>query len=229
MSHAQLPDFIVKQGGFDATQIAPSQSAGPHPIGQFPARIADTEIEPTKDKTGWFLKVTFETPAGVIFMRYNLANPNERAVNIARGQFSALCHATGILQPRYGDHCAALRGGRCQIVVGEQNGEEAKEKGYTEIKKVLDPNGNEPGKVQAAPTANTTGGWDNKSQPAPAQPQAQPPANTGPVFDPPPATAAVQPDPWATPGSGGTTAPANSGNTWGASADSAASGPWGAR
>lgn len=222
MSHAPLPQYITELGGFDASQIAPNQVPASHPVGQFPARVTDTEIEPTAAKTGWFLKVTFNTPAGDIVNRYNLANPSEKAMSIAKGQFSALCHATGIFQVRYADHCAALRGGRCQIVVGEQNGEEAKEKGYTEIKKVLDPQGNEPGKAHVTPAAQTSGFNAPPAQQVQQPPQQQP----APAFDkaPPP-----QNDAWGAQPASGNAGPAAN-DPWGANANGGtAGGPWGAR
>lgn len=174
------------QGGFDATKIEPKQSAGTnHPVGRFPFTISDTSIEENKNKDGGFFMVEFTTPAGVAVMRYNMWNKNPQAVDIANGQLSALCHATGRYQVGWQDEGAALRGAQGMIEVGFQKDQgpspERPNGGYTEIKKVMDAAGNEPGKgpapstqVQpnsnAAPmTSNGQGGWNNNPAPNPNQ------------------------------------------------------------
>lgn len=180
MSHAtDIPQHILNFE-FDPTKIAPEQAPAPHPVGKFPARITDTEIKPDKSGTQWLLKVSFETPAGVTFNNYNLGNSNETAVRIAKGQLSALCHATGIFNARFGDHYAGIRGGMCMIEVSPQTGEEAIKKGYTQVTKVFDRNGNEPGKSAPAQTGNNASGF-GQQQPAQQQPQQtqQPAQNNG--------------------------------------------------
>lgn len=149
---SQLPPHIANFQ-FDATQVAPDQGMGPHPIGQFPARITNTQIKPTKNGEHWLFAVTFDTPVGSAVNNYNLGHSDENTVKRAKGQLSALCHATGALDARAGDHFAALRGRECQIIVTPQNSEEGKAKGYTNVSKVLDRNGNEPGQSGAASTA----------------------------------------------------------------------------
>ena len=183
------------QGGFDATKIEPKQSAGTnHPVGRFPFTISDTSIEENKNKDGGFFMVEFTTPAGVAVMRYNMWNKNPQAVDIAQGQLSALCHATGRYQVGWQDEGAALRGAQGMIEVGFQKDQgpspERPNGGYTEIKKVMDAAGNEPGKgsapstqVQpnsnAAPmTSNGQGGWNNNN-PAP-NPNQNPNPNPAP-------------------------------------------------
>lgn len=172
-------------GGFDANQFAPKQLGESHPIGKFPFTITGTTIEENKEKTGGFFKVDFTSPVGVAVMRYNLWNQSAKAVEIAHGQLSALCHAVGIFKLDWGNEGAALRNGKGMMEIGYQKGEEpTPEKpsgGYTEVKKVYDANGNEPGKPpqqggtmqggMAQPQANAPmrenagGGW--------GQPQGQ--------------------------------------------------------
>jgi len=172
---------------FDANQHEPRQGGGTnHPVGRFPATVSDTSINENKNKDGGFLEVEFTTPAGVAVMRYNLWNKNPQAVEIANGQLSALCRATGRFQVRGDDEGAALRGAQCMIEVGFQKGNEpSTEKpngGYTEIKKVLDGAGNEPGKnpvpanTSAPLTQQAGGGWNSNPQPQ-QQPQQQPNQN----------------------------------------------------
>jgi len=180
------------QGSFDARNIEPKQSAGTnHPVGRFPFTVTDTGIEENKNKDGGFYLVEFTTPAGVAVLRYNMWNKNPQAVEIANGQLSALCHATGRYQLNWQDEGAAMRGAQGMIEVGFQKGQEPNAErpngGYTEIKKVLDAAGNEPGKgpsngatqQQQAPanqqqpvnqggpmTSQPGGGWQQNGNPA---------------------------------------------------------------
>ena len=134
-------------GVFDANQYQPKQVGTTHPIGKFPATITGTSIEPTKAGDGGMFIVEFTTQVGSINMRYNLWNQNTIAVNIANGQLSALCHATGVFKLQWENDGAALRNAKCQIEVVEQIDKETKQpNGYTQIAKVYDVNGDEPGK-----------------------------------------------------------------------------------
>lgn len=178
------------QGSFDASQFAPKQSGGAHPIGNgYDAIISNTTIQPTKDNSGGMFCVEFTTQAGSIVNRYNLWNNSEKAVEIARGELSALCHATGIYKLDFNNDGAALRNARCKIDVGLQNVSEPD--GYVEIKKVYDANGNEPGKTNAAPQPQggpapmqqqPNGGWGTPNPNPTAQPQPQPQPNSAPTW-----------------------------------------------
>jgi hypothetical protein len=172
------------QGGFDANQIQPKQIGESHPVGKFQAVISNTEIAPTKDGTGGMFIVTFKTPSGEIPFRYNIWNQSDKAKEIAAGQLSALCHATGVFRVGWENDGAALRNAALMIEVGYQKGQEPSPEmphgGYTEVKKVYDRNGNEPGKApQAAPQTQPAGngGWGNSSQPQQQQPTPQPQPN----------------------------------------------------
>lgn len=199
-------------GTFDATQFKPEQLGDKHPPGNFQAMITHTEIVPTKSQDGGMLNIHFKTPAGTIIKRYGLWNPNEKTVEIAQKQLSALCHATGIFKLDYTNEAAALRNARCVIDVNWQKGDEPTaekpEGGYTEVKKVYDPNGNEPGRipaaapapvqqtepVQSAPmTQQGNGGWNQApaSQPNAGWNAAQTGAQAAPVAQ------ANQAPPWA--------------------------------
>lgn len=207
-------------GSFDANQFQPKQGMEGHPVGQFPFNISNTSIEATKDNTGGMFVVEFTTPTGVAKMRYNLWNSSPKAVEIAHGQLSALCHATGVYRLDWGNEGAALRNAVGQIVVGYQKGEEpSPEKphgGYTEIKKVLDRNGNEPGKPPQQPGNQQQpgqGGWGGGSpspSPAPAAAPATPAAPTG----------------WGAPASPPTSPPVTPGWAPGPSAPAGSAPPW---
>lgn len=140
---------------FDANQFEPRQMGGGHPVGsKFDFEITKTEVKPTKDGDGGLFEVEFTTPAGSITFRYNLFNKSPKAVEIAHGQFSALCRAVGQYQVDFNNDGAALRGKRGKLDVGYQKGEEPTadkpEGGYVEVKRVYDIHGIEPGKTNAA-------------------------------------------------------------------------------
>jgi len=183
---------------FNANQYEPNQGMGIHPPAQkIPFTISNTSIVETKDKTGAMLVIEFTSPMGGLINRYNIHNANPKTVEIAYGQLSALCRAIGIYQIDGNNECAALRGGKGLMDVGYQKGEEPDpqfpdRKGYTELKRVYDLSGNEPGKAPAQNQPQTTqqpqqpapltqapgGGWNQPQQQA-AQPQQNQP-NPGP-------------------------------------------------
>src|SRR5258708_4764798 len=168
------------QWAFNAQQHEPNQGFGVHPPAQkVPFIISNTSIKETKDKTGGYLSVEFTSPMGMITQNYNINNANPKAVEIAYGQLSALCRAVNIYQIDGMNECAALRGGKGLMDVGYQKGEEPDpafpdRKGYTELKRVYDAAGNEPGKVatSAQPTSGQNqplqqqvgGGWGQAAQ-----------------------------------------------------------------
>ena len=197
-------------GGFNANQYEPNQGMSSHPpASKIPFTITSTAIKENASKDGGFFEVVFTSQLGDQIMRYNIWNKTPKAVEIAHGQLSALCRAVNIYQIDWTNEGAALRGGKGMMDVGYQKGEEpTAEKpagGYTELKKVYDAAGNEPGKAPAqqqpqqnqnppqgaAPlTQQPNGGWgqpqQNNSQPAQAQPgQAWQPGGGGENKTPP--------------------------------------------
>ena len=152
---------------FNANQYDPNQGFGIHPpASKVPFTITGTAIKENSKKTGGYLSVEFTSTQGVITQNYNIHNDNPKAVEIAYGQLSALCRAVGIYQIDGNNECAALRGGKGLMDVGYQKGEEPdpahpERKGYTELKRVYDINGNDPSKpgaaTQAAPQAQQGG------------------------------------------------------------------------
>jgi hypothetical protein len=71
----------------------------PLPEGWYTLKIDTTEIKETRSGKGQYLKVEFsvEDNARKHWENFNLWNPSEKAQQIARGQFSALCRAVGKL------------------------------------------------------------------------------------------------------------------------------------
>src|SRR6266705_572414 len=195
-------------GSFNANQFEPNQGTSGHPPAlKIPFTITATAIVENASKDGGFFQVDLTSQLGTQIARYNVWNKSPKAVEIAHGQLSALCRAICIYNIDWGNEGAALRGGKGLMEIGYQKGEEpTAEKptgGYTELKKVYDAAGNEPGKpmqqqqpMQQQPQTTPQqqplqqqpgGGWGNPPQAAPAnqqQPQGwqgQPQPQPGPV------------------------------------------------
>lgn len=129
---------------FDASQFTPNQGGGIiHPVGRFPFIIGKTRIDGNKDQTGGMFIVTYKTPEGEIDDRFNLWHENPVTVRIAHEQLSALCHAVGIFKVSMQNEGIALLNAQGMIEVVKQGGDNPK--GYTQVSKRLDRNGNEPG------------------------------------------------------------------------------------
>jgi hypothetical protein len=157
---------------FNANQYEPKQGMEGHPPAlKVPFTITNTAIKETKDKTGGYLSVDLTSPQGTVTSNYNIHNQSAKAVEIAYQQLSALCRAVGIYNIDGQNECAALRGGRGLMDVGYQKGEDPatnpEGRGYTELKRVYDVNGNDPAKPNAAPQGQQ-GGFGGQ-QPNPAQ------------------------------------------------------------
>lgn len=199
-------------GTFNSQQYEPSQDGGSfHPPAQkIPFNVTSTAIKENNSKDGGYFEVGLTSQLGTMVARYNIWNKSPKAVEIAHGQLSALCRATGRFQIDWANEGAALKGGQGLMDVVYQPGMEPDpnvpdKKIYTELKKVYDLGGNEPGKTgaqqpnpaqqqpaqggQSAPlTQQPGGGWGqgapqtNAPQQAPqgfqqAQPNAAPQPN----------------------------------------------------
>lgn len=91
--------------GFDANQVKPTTDFVPLPAGKYLAVIVESEFKPTKSGNGSYLELTFEVIDGEhkgrkLWARLNLDNPNPTAVEIARAELSAICHATSVMTPK---------------------------------------------------------------------------------------------------------------------------------
>ena len=201
---------------FDATQWNPAQSSGQLPIGNKQvAQIIASEVKANSANDGGFLELILEILDGPNVgstgaYRLNLYNQSQKAKEIAHRQMSALCHVVGIFNV---SDTTALHNKPFRIDVGYQKGQDPatnpEANGYTEVKKLYDINGNEPGK-------------------APAAQQTAPPVQTAPPIQQPAPVAAPAPAPWA----GGQAAPAGTGAPpWGQPAATqpaaAPAPPWG--
>ncbi|MCV6900793.1 DUF669 domain-containing protein, partial [Escherichia coli] len=73
--------------------------------GKYRAQIVKAEWKENKAKTGRYLELVFEVNRGDhegrrVWGRLNIENPSAAATQIAQGELSAICHATGVLKPR---------------------------------------------------------------------------------------------------------------------------------
>src|ERR1700733_981834 len=213
---------------FNAQDYTPQQGGQGHPVGIFDFQITNTYAKSTKDQSGGMFVVELTSNAGKIENRYNLWNNSTQAVEIAQKALSALCYAVGIFRinfpnlpdgsPDLQNAGKELRGGRGKMEIGYQIDKETKQPtAYVEVKKILDIQGNEPGKTpvqQNAPQpqqqpAQQNGGWNNQPQGGQTS-QTNPPQQNqggwqpGPAQNPAPANnaggwtqgAAPQTPPW---------------------------------
>ena len=167
---------------FNAQQFDPTQGGGSLPVGRHPCIIESSEVKANKANDGGYLQLNVKLIDGpqtgtTGAYRLNLYHSNPQTAEIAHRQLSAICHCVGVFNVK---DSGQLHNIPFIIEVGLQKGEEAAQKGYTEVKKVFDINGNEPGKAgQGAPQAQpqqqpaAQGGF-GQQQPAqqPQQPQS---------------------------------------------------------
>lgn len=76
------------------------RSFGALPAGKYPLRVTDSDVKPTKKGDGTYLDCALEVIEGEykgrkLWAKFNLENPNQEAVNIARRQLADLCLAIG--------------------------------------------------------------------------------------------------------------------------------------
>lgn len=148
---------------FNAQQYDPTQGVGSLPIGKHPVVIESSEVKANKANDGGYLQLNLRIidgpQAGTTgAYRLNLYHSNQQTVEIAHRQLSAICHVIGVFQVT---DSSQLHGLPFLIEVGPQKNDPQ----YTEVKKVFDMNGNEPGKAGAGAAA---------AQPQQQQPQGQP-------------------------------------------------------
>ena len=96
---------MANLNGFNANDVDPAADFEVVPAGKYLAVITDSEMKPTKSGNGSYLEFVFEIIEGEhkgrnLWSRLNLDNPNPVAVQIARGELSAICRAVGVMQPK---------------------------------------------------------------------------------------------------------------------------------
>jgi hypothetical protein len=99
---------MVSLGGvFDANAAENQGKNSVLPAGEYEVVAITSEVKQTNDRTGSYLNVQFQVTKGEfqnrrIFKKFNLwlAPEKDKAIAIARGQFSDFCKATGVLSPQ---------------------------------------------------------------------------------------------------------------------------------
>lgn len=87
---------------FDATTVKPDSGFRLIPAGKYTAMLIASELMNTKANDGMILKLKFQITEGdeagsEIGSTINWRNKSQKAQEIGRAQFSALCHAVGVL------------------------------------------------------------------------------------------------------------------------------------
>lgn len=136
---------------FNAQQYDPSQGVGSLPIGKHPVVVESSEVKANKANDGGYLQLNLRIIDGpqqgtTGAYRLNLYHSNQQTVEIAHRQLSAICHVIGVFQVT---DSSQLHNLPFLIEVGPQKNDPQ----YTEVKKVFDMNGNEPGKAGAPAAA----------------------------------------------------------------------------
>lgn len=203
------------QAPFNAQTVDPTQggSFNQLPVGKHPVKIVASEIKPTADNSGGMIVFELEVIDGPNIgahgpFRLNVYSSSDKARSIAESQLSALCHATGVFMLQ---DTAQLHGipfavdVEAQTLTPQQVAQQAEGKTvtpFTQVRKILDINGNEPkggGHQQAAAPAQ---------QAAPSPAPAPAAAWGGGAASTPAATPAAAPaaSAWAQNASGGAAA-----------------------
>lgn len=91
--------------GFDANAVEPNAGFGLMPRGEYDAVIVSSERKATKAGDGHYLSFEFQVLSGEyqnrkLWANLNLWNKNDKAVQIAKGDLSAICRAIGVPTPK---------------------------------------------------------------------------------------------------------------------------------
>jgi hypothetical protein len=194
-------------GNFDANTVAPATEFQALPSGEYLMAVTESEMKETKGGTGQYLQMTFTVLQAAIqdhlnrkvFVRLNLINANQTAVDIAQRELSAICHATGVLklQDSIQLHDLPLN---CKVVHLPAKGEFSES---NKISKYSPASEYGKGKAGVSAARPATG-------PQPPRPMALTPSAAAPQLNPPPfaapapvvaaaaSAAANRPAPWRT-------------------------------
>jgi len=96
---------MANLNGFNAHEVEPNAAFDPLPAGKYLAAVTASEMKPTKNGDGSYLQLEFTVLEGEfkdrkVWDRLCINHPNATTVKIARGNLSAICRATGVMQPR---------------------------------------------------------------------------------------------------------------------------------
>lgn len=105
---------------FDANAVKPNEALSPIPPGDYQAVIIASEVKTTSKGDGKFIALTLQVMNGPhqnrkLYDNLNIWNPNEKAVQIAKGTLSAICRAVNVLSPK---NTEELHGRGLTVTVG---------------------------------------------------------------------------------------------------------------
>lgn len=204
---------------FNAHNVKPATGSSPLPLDWYNVMITDSEIKPVKDKPqNHRLVLSLKVMDGhyqgrTITTGINLWNDNPQTAEIAQGELSAICHATGVFEV---SDTSRLHGIPLMVRVIEKPPEGQYDagndvKGWAKLGEkdsqngrgvVLQPKASAPPATAGQPSATATPGgtyappWGG--QPAPAAPAYSPPPAAAPAPAPtyaPPQPAYAPPPP----------------------------------
>lgn len=150
---------MANLNGFNAHEVEPSAAFDPLPAGKYLAAITASEIKPTKNGDGSYLQLEFTILDGEfkdrkVWDRLCITHPNATTVKIARGNLSAICRATSVMQPR---DSVELHNIPILITVKCKKRQDTGD--LTNEVKGYEPKAAVAGQPQQAPAASTTPPW----------------------------------------------------------------------
>lgn len=123
--------------GFNAEEVEPNTAYDAVPPGWYTAIITESEWKETRAGTGRYLSLTIEIAEGPhanrkLWANLNLDNPNEKAVEIANRDLSAICRAVGVLRPKNSEelHFKKLE---IKVAIQKDNPDRNEVKGYRAV------------------------------------------------------------------------------------------------
>ena len=123
----------LRQYDFDASRVEPSAPGGLIPKGKYAAVIYQCELKQGKNPGASYFNIGCQIIEGKyakrkVFGMITWTNRNADAEDIGRSQFSAICHAVGVLKP---SDTADLHNKPLKITVGVE-----REKGYDDKNRI---------------------------------------------------------------------------------------------
>lgn len=206
----------MSQYVFDATKVSPQSDRSAVPPDTYDVILTGSEIKPGKTPADRKMELNFRIISGplngaTIFQTLNIVHSNPTAQQIAQSEFSALCHAIGIMQI---SDTTQLHGRPLKLKTGIRNGtykaghpqagQTDPNTTYTDVEAYLRQDGSPISGGAGAGATQQPPAWANPGAPAapvaPAMPMPpgmapqQPPAMPNPGFAMPP-QAPAQPTP----------------------------------
>jgi hypothetical protein len=190
----------MAQFNFDATQVKPDTGRpAPIPVGKYRAVVTNTEMKQTANGAGMYLATEFKIIGGehdghTVYTNFNVQNRSEKAQAIGQAQFSALCHAVGVLNVQ---DTSQLHNRPFEVTVGlEAGGMRPDGNGYYEDRNNITGYFKEKVATQAAPVVPTAPVSAPKADDVPldwfeANPVTQPARKANSSAD------SIAPPPWA--------------------------------